>query len=151
MRKLFLILLLFMFISLLFTETMIIHLVNGETDEFELAVVDSITFDPGTSVEEMVEFISQIPIRFLKNYPNPFNPTTTISFEIAQSGKTKVEVFNVKGQKVKTLLNKELDIGVHSFVWSGLDEQNRKVVSGMYFYRVKVNEEEKINKMIMLK
>ncbi len=47
----------------------------------------------------MVEFISQIPIKFLKNYRNPFNPTTKIAFETGESGKTKIEVFNVKGKK----------------------------------------------------
>ena len=62
-----------------------------------------------------------------------------------------VEIFNVKGQKVKTLLNEQLDIGIHSLVWRGLDKQNQKVASGIYFYRVKVNNEEKINKMIMMK
>ncbi len=151
MKKIFLILLSLMFISLLVAETMMIHLTSGETIDFVTSEIQEITFDPNVSVEEMVEFISQIPIRFLKNYPNPFNPTTTISFEINQCGKTKVEIFNVKGQKVKTLLNEELDVGVHNIVWKGIDEHNKKVANGVYFYKVKVNKEEKINKMIMLK
>ena len=99
MRKLLFILLIVLMTSLLTSETMTIHFNNGETTEFDTSEIEEITFGQDTSVEEMVEFISQIPIKFLKNYPNPFNPTTNIAFEIGVSGKTKIEVFNVKGDR----------------------------------------------------
>ena len=60
--------------SLLIAETMTVHFNNGETIGFDTAEIEEITFEPNTSVEEMVECISQIPVKFLKNYPNPFNP-----------------------------------------------------------------------------
>jgi len=151
MRKAIVIFLIILMFSLLVAETMIIHLNNGETVEFDTSEIQEITFGPDVSVEEMVEFISQIPIKFLKNYPNPFNPTTTISFEIGESGKTQVEIYNAKGQKIKTLLNEKMEIGQHSVIWNGKDDRGKHVSSGIYFYKVSVSGEQKVNKMIMLK
>jgi Secretion system C-terminal sorting domain len=140
-----------MMCSLLVAETMTINFSNGDTMEFDTSEILEITFGPDVSVEEMVEFISQIPIKFIKNYPNPFNPVTTISFEIGESGKAQVEIFNAKGQKVKTLLDDNLDIGAHSVDWTGNDSNNKRVSSGIYFYKVSVNGKQKIKKMLMLK
>ena len=151
MQKTIICILIVLMFSFLTAETMIIHLNNGETVEFDTSEIQEITFGPDVSVEEMVEFISQIPIKFLQNYPNPFNPTTTILFEIGESGKTKVEIYNVKGQKIKTLLNKKMEIGQHSIIWKGNDNNNKCVSSGMYFYKISVNGNQKVNKMIMLK
>ena len=136
--------------SFLMAETMTIAFNNGDTLAFDTAEILEITFE-NVSVDDMVELMSQIPIGFLKNSPNPFNPTTTISFELSESGKTQIEIFNVKGQKVKTLLDEEMEIGKHSVTWSGTDGNNRQAASGIYFYRISVNNKQKINKMIMLK
>ena len=137
--------------SYLFAETMTINLTNGTTVDFDTSQIEQITFGQGVSVEDMVEFVSQIPIKFLKNYPNPFNPTTTISFEIAEKGKTEIIIYNVKGQKVRTLLKENLDSGDHSIVWNGKNDKAKQVSSGQYFYKVSVNGEQKVSKMLMLK
>lgn len=150
MKKLFLVFLSLMFISLLVSESMIIHLANGDIVEFELTDVDEITFGD-TSVEEMVEIISQIPIKFLKNYPNPFNPETTIQFELGHEGKTTVEIYNAKGQRVKTIMNEFLSSGMHSTVWNGLNSNGKRVSSGIYFYQIECNNQVKTKKMIMIK
>ena len=151
MRKIILILFIIFVCSLLTAETMKINLSNGEIVEFDTSQIEQITFGPDVSVEDMVEFISQIPIKFIKNYPNPFNPKTTISFEIAEKGKTAVEIYNVKGQKVKTLLKENLEVGTHSIVWDGKNDNKQQVASGMYFYKISVNGKQKTNKMLMLK
>jgi len=149
-KKVFILSLFLLIILLLQSETMIVHTTSGNYT-FELSEIDQITFEPVGANEDFIEFLEKVPIKFLKNFPNPFNPETTISFELNQKGETLVDIFNVKGQKVKTLLNEELDVGVHNLFWKGLDEQNKRVSSGVYFYKVNVNNEEKINKMIMLK
>lgn len=151
MQRLILILFISLIFSLLAAETMVINLNNGETIEFDLEEIQEITFGSNVSVEDMVEIISQIPIKFIKNYPNPFNPKTTIMFDIGNAGKTQVEIFNVKGQKVKTLLNEYMEIGKHSVIWEGKDSNNKRVSSGVYFYKVSVNGKQKISKMLMLK
>lgn len=96
----------------------------------------------------------------LSNYPNPFNPsgagrspTTTINFSLADNvGKATVEVYNTKGQKVKTLLNDKLTAGQHQVIWNGKDANQKSVASGIYFYRLSIdNVPVAIQKMILLK
>ena len=132
-------------------EVMNIHLETGETESFELSQILEITFGENVSVEEMVEIVSKIPIKLLRNYPNPFNPKTTIMFDLGESGKTQVEIYNVKGQKVKTLLDEEMEAGQHTMIWNGDDSNNKSVSSGMYFYKISLNGKQKVKKMIMLK
>jgi len=85
------------------------------------------------------------------NYPNPFNPTTTIAFEMARSGHVTIEVYNIRGQKVRTLVSGEYGVGSHKVVWNGDDFTGRAVGSGMYFYRMTTAGYSKVNKMVLLK
>jgi len=84
-------------------------------------------------------------------YPNPFNPTTTISFSIPEDNEIELTVFNIKGQKVKTLLSDQLSAGQHSVVWDGRDDSNKTVGSGIYFYKLKTDNLAKTKKMILMK
>jgi len=80
-------------------------------------------------------------------FPNPFNPLTTIKFSISNSTKVLLQIFNVKGQLVKTLLNDEIQSGEHSIIW---DADNQ--ASGVYFYKFDVNGKTKgLKKMLLLK
>ena len=87
----------------------------------------------------------------LHNYPNPFNPKTTIQFNLKNSSSVNLAVYNVKGQKVKTLINKKIEAGVHKIEWNGTDSENRKVGSGVYFYKLKTPDLNIIKKTILLK
>ncbi len=77
----------------------------------------------------------------LSNYPNPFNPETTISFSVTQNSDfVTLEVYNVKGQKVKTLHPfPNRGLGTRCVVWNGTDSNNKPVSSGIYMYQLKVN------------
>ncbi|MBI9031046.1 T9SS type A sorting domain-containing protein, partial [bacterium] len=85
------------------------------------------------------------------NYPNPFNPETTISYDISKSGHVTVEIYNIKGQKVKSLLQENQEAGQHSVIWKGDNNEGKRVSSGSYFYRVKSGDEEIVNKMMLMK
>jgi hypothetical protein len=86
------------------------------------------------------------------NYPNPFNPETTISFSVAQTSSfVNLEVFNIKGQKVKTLVDEILPAGKHSVTWNGKDENGKSVASGVYFYKMKADKFVSTKKMILMK
>ncbi len=88
----------------------------------------------------------------LQNYPNPFNPETNINYSIPEEGKVEVSIYNVKGQKVKTLVNETQISGEHTVVWNGTNKQNKRVASGVYFYKLEVNNSKLlINKMLLLK
>ena len=85
------------------------------------------------------------------NYPNPFNPETHISFILAQDMQAKLDIFNVRGQKVLTLCNAELSKGKHTLLWNGRDEQGRMVASGIYFSRLATPEGSFTGKMMLMK
>ncbi len=86
------------------------------------------------------------------NYPNPFNPSTTISFTLPRSGNVEIVVFDISGRRVQTLIDTPLPAGRHQVVWNGRDASNRPVSSGVYFYRLSVdNQVVKTRKMIFQK
>lgn len=84
-------------------------------------------------------------------YPNPFNPTTTISCYMPVAGNATVEVYNIKGQLVKKLMDGYINIGKHQFIWDSEDGSNRKVASGIYFLRVKSGKQSIVKKMVLMK
>ena len=87
-----------------------------------------------------------------QNYPNPFNPETTISFTLKDPALSlKLNIYNIKGQLVKTLYDGALQKGQHSFVWNGTDETNCQVSSGVYFYRLSNGKESRQRKMVLMK
>ena len=97
---------------------------------------------------------NELPIAnfLLNNYPNPFNPTTSISFSIPEESKVNLSIYNIKGQKVKTLINEVLPAGEHSVVWNGRDSNGKRVSSGIYFYQLISNvNKSNIKKMLLLK
>lgn len=152
MRKVVFFLIAFLIIvGSLSSETMYLNMHSGEIVEFELAEIDQITFSGSTSFEEIGSFISQIPVSLLKNYPNPFNPSTTITFVTNQKGITDVEIFNLRGQKLITLSSTPREPGTHSVTWDGKDSNGKNVAAGMYFYKVSVNNHGSIQKMLLLK
>jgi hypothetical protein len=85
------------------------------------------------------------------NYPNPFNPETTICYDIASDTDVRLDVYNIRGQKVTTIVNEYMKPGYHSVVWSGKDENNRSVASGVYFYRLHTSDKTLTKKMMLLK
>lgn len=89
----------------------------------------------------------------LSNYPNPFNPSTIISFSIKQNKQYELSIYNLKGQKVKTFtfLNRELGTSERSVVWDGTDQNNKPVSSGIYFAKLKSGKIEASCKMLLLK
>ena len=86
-----------------------------------------------------------------QNYPNPFNPETTIKFGIREAEFGTLEIFNIKGQKVKTLVNGILEAGEHTVVWNGTDDTGQKVGSGVYLYRLNIGDKSLTQKILMLK
>ncbi len=85
------------------------------------------------------------------NYPNPFNPETKISYSMAKAGDAELTIYNIKGQKVKNLVNDHVDAGEHSIIWNGKDLNGADVSSGVYFYRLKTADGVQNKKMLLLK
>ena len=72
-----------------------------------------------------------------QNYPNPFNPSTIIPYQVPTVGHVRLEVFNVLGQRIATLVDGERSAGVHTAVWDATDAAGRAVGAGVYFYRLR--------------
>ena len=121
----------------------------GEGADYTGAPKIYIYFNENNGIaENMLMSVHQL----LKAYPNPFNPTTTIDFSIPSDSEINLSIYNIKGQKVKTLANEQLERGNHSVVWHGKDKYGKAVGSGVYFYKLKVNgKNEAIKKCLMLK
>jgi M6 family metalloprotease-like protein len=99
------------------------------------------------------DWVSIFRTELIGNYPNPFNPSTIIKFEIG-NGKfenVRVNIYNVRGQHIRTLVNGMYNAGEHSVVWNGTDDHGRTVSSGIYFYRMTTDSYASMKKMILMK
>lgn len=109
--------------------------------------------DPFTSLTD-IEDDASVPFAYSlnQNYPNPFNPTTTITYSLAEASEITLAVYNVLGQKVKTLVSGTYaTAGTHVSRWNGLDEAGHKVASGVYFYKLEAGDYSAVKKMILMK
>ncbi|MCF7919243.1 MAG: T9SS type A sorting domain-containing protein [Candidatus Cloacimonetes bacterium] len=86
-----------------------------------------------------------------KQYPDPFNPETAIEYSLPEYGNVCIDIYNIKGQKVKNLLSSEKPAGLHKVIWNGTDDSGRRSASGMYFYVLIYNEQIIREKMLMIK
>lgn len=86
-----------------------------------------------------------------QNHPNPFNPMTEIRFTVHRAGSGSLQVFNVKGERVRTLLQGRMEEGSHTVTWDGQDEVGRQAPTGVYFYRLELNGEVDVRKMMLVK
>jgi len=86
-----------------------------------------------------------------QNYPNPFNPVTTIRYEIPKPARVTLEVYNLLGQKIRTLVDAYRSAGSYTATWDGRDEDGKEIASGVYFYRLSAGEFTAIRKMIFVR
>ena len=94
--------------------------------------------------------LPQLP-ELYQNFPNPFNPSTAIEFTAPRRTEAKLEVFNIVGQKVRTLIDGAIESGRHNVVWDGKDSQGQSVASGIYLYRLTIDHHDITRRMILLK
>jgi hypothetical protein len=93
-----------------------------------------------------------IPVDYyLSNYPNPFNPSTTILFSTPNTSKIKLDILNIHGQIIITLINNVYHTGTYRIGWTGIDQKNLNVVSGVYFCRSIMNEQILLTKMLLVR
>ena len=110
----------------------------------------SYTSDASLAVNEKSDIL---PKKFAlhDNFPNPFNPSTTIRFDLPSATDVSIVVFNVLGQKIKTIERALMNPGYHSIIWNATNDFGSQVSAGMYFYQLRTNEFVKTKKMILLK
>lgn len=101
------------------------------------------------SIDDPVSIPSNFSLR--QNYPNPFNANTNIAFDLVNKSQVTLEVFNIAGQKIKTLVNGTVNPGHHSILWDGTMDNGQKTASGVYFYKLQADNHSRTMKMVLLK
>ena len=112
--------------------------------EIEIELLGEATQTGNDDIPALVTAVQQ-------NYPNPFNPNTTIKFSLAQTGKVSLIIYNIKGKKVKTLVNGILEPQNYSVSWNGVDDDGKQVSSGVYLYRFRAGKINELKRMLLIK
>ncbi len=122
-----------------------IKVLSNAGDPVVVPVSIQVAFDPSA--------VREVPatMALSQNHPNPFNPSTLISFNLPQAGQAVLRVFDVQGRLVDTLLEEDLPAGAHHVVWNGTGTDGSTVPSGVYFYRVEAEGNMLTKKMLLLK
>lgn len=103
-------------------------------------------------VANLAPAAARFTTRLLQNNPNPFNPTTSIAFELAHAGRARLDIFDARGAHVRTLVDASREAGPHRAVWTGQDQDGRAAPSGVYFYRLTLDGRVvDTRKMVLLK
>ncbi|MBN1996101.1 T9SS type A sorting domain-containing protein [candidate division KSB1 bacterium] len=96
-------------------------------------------------IEKALDFVLQ------QNFPNPFNPATTIEYQLADNNFVDLEIYNLQGQMVRILVQGQQNNGYHTVQWDGLDDAGQRVAGGTYVYRLKVGDQVAVRRMLLLK
>ncbi|HHE39998.1 MAG TPA: T9SS type A sorting domain-containing protein, partial [Candidatus Cloacimonetes bacterium] len=116
------------------------------------AIVDMGCYEYGAPLYDIDEEIpEQNEVSLLKNFPNPFNAVTAISFYMPHTQKATIEIYNIKGQKVRILIQDNIETGYHKISWDGTDQHERRIANGVYFYVLKAGNKQTIKKLLLMR
>jgi hypothetical protein len=129
-----------------FPDTLYHHILAFDSDSTTVGPTARIIFDRGTFTAS--ETTQAVPDRYtlFQNYPNPFNPATTIRFDVQQAGHVQVQVFDVRGRLVETLVDGERPAGHYTVTWNAASAP-----SGVYLYRLQAGRHTEIKEMVLLR
>ncbi len=126
-------------------------LLSADASDFNGSFV-VVKFDFATDVGTTGDVIQPNSFELKQNYPNPFNPTTTIAFSLPKRSDVELSIYNMLGQRIRTLVEQSKPAGEHRIIWDGKDKNGGTVASGMYLYRLKAGAEISVTrKMVLLK
>ncbi len=127
------------------------HLVTNSSGTREGIYIDDFRIDWATTDVDHEHTDLPRALELHQNYPNPFNPSTTISFILPEKSYTSIEVFDLLGRQVKTLVSAELESGRYEILWDGTDEGGHDVASGIYLYKLDTGVQSRVRRMSLLK
>jgi hypothetical protein len=121
--------------------------------EAKFDVDGSVTLNDNSEIALAKASVRQIPSQYelSQNYPNPFNPSTTIKYALATDSRVSIHIYNMLGEKVRTLVNNQQEAGYYSVQWDGSNDYNQKVSSGIYIYRLEAGSFVQTKKMNLIK
>lgn len=121
--------------------------------DFHIFTTEKLPTPEGDIISNVIQEHDEIPVNYSlsQNYPNPFNPSTTIHFSIPSQSFVNISIYNVLGEKIKTLLAEEMQPGSFQISWNGTNDFNQNLSSGVYIYRIDADNFFQSRKMILLK
>ena len=130
----------------------VLNILGGNVDIFNLSGAGEIAITQNVTHLKLNK-IPVLPFEYSlnQNFPNPFNPTTNISFSIPRDGKVNLSVFDLNGHRVKELINGDISAGGHTVSWNGFNSNGKPVSSGVYLYIIKNDSFSAMKKMILMK
>jgi hypothetical protein len=126
-------------------------MIYSNVKTFPRYIAGTINVDLATDVDDDNTLMAPRTYSLDQNHPNPFNPTTSISFGLPAKSQVRLDVYNVLGQKVRSLVDGDMPAGYHSVTFDGTDSSGRPVASGIYFYRLTTDTFTQSRKMILMK
>lgn len=153
MKKIFILTFLLMSVCFAQTSYLTIEKNDGTFVEYALLSIRHIEF-PSTvtdiASQKLVEKVIK-SFQLYQNYPNPFNPSTTIEYEIPETGLVEINIYNIQGRLVKKLDNSVHQSGTQKIVWNGRDNFGNTTASGVYFCQVKFAGNMLVKKLMLIK
>jgi hypothetical protein len=110
---------------------------------------EPLVFNISMTADDEAEIVTANSLE--QNIPNPFNPVTMINFSLAQNDNVEINVYNLRGEKVRVLVREPRDAGFYSVIWDGTDNGGNSVASGIYFYSIKTSKYSASRRMVMIK
>lgn len=132
-------------------DTVVVRWPGGGIETFAGVPIDGLTIITQNPLSAVQPGDTPRVLRMLPASPNPFNPVTNLSFELTRTGAVKVEIFDVAGHKLRTLLDTEMSAGLHHVPWRGDDDRGRTLASGVYFARMLAEGQSKVTKLVLTK
>ena len=133
------------------SENWILYMLFNQND-FDYNINHDIIVEESSTPEDEITPENSHSTLLKANYPNPFNPTTTIEFSLQCDSEINLSIYNINGQKIKTLAQNKFTKGTHSIIWNGKDESGKPVTSGVYLYQLDINDKTKaVKKCLLLK
>ena len=135
-------------------EVALVHLMPfGEVKEglFSLRAVKLNEGEFSVEIASEVKVLLLEGFRLFQNYPNPFNSITTIEYQLPVEAEVRLEIYNLRGQKVKQLVNQQQKVGYYTVRWDGMDQTGREAAAGIYLYRIRAGKFSQSRKMLLLK
>ena len=123
----------------------------------DFRIADGVLVDLSGGIDGVSEVeihdLRNLPTEYglFQNAPNPFNPSTSISYQLPKTGRVSLAVYNVLGQEVRALLDADLEAGRYDVVWDGRDNWGRSLASGIYLYRIQAGRFSEVRRMTLLK
>ena len=127
-------------------------LVSSEGKEYELKGSGNIVVDRNVS-QFSLRKVSSVPTKYSlsQNFPNPFNPTTSISYSVPENSDISIRVYSLTGQKIIELIDDHVNAGMYTVTWNGMNHAGTPVSSGVYIYMLQSDSFTAVKKMILIK